>query len=123
VPWAKFCMNFCGHHIPTGLMARKLQEFLHLQQGLSSVYEYSKKMLHFYQGLSPTLREHLTLFRGFTLNELVSTSIEQEDACHARLEEERRKRPLPGPNGGAPPKYRLVYIPPSGQPRGPPPSQ
>jgi hypothetical protein len=54
-------------------MARKLQEFLHLQQGLSSVYEYSKKMLHFYQGLSPTLREHLTLFRGFTLNELVST--------------------------------------------------
>jgi hypothetical protein len=66
------------------------------------------------------LREHLTLFRGCTLNKLVSASIEQEDACRARLEEERKKRPLPGPNGGAPPKYHLVYTPPSGQPRGPP---
>jgi hypothetical protein len=53
------------------------------------------------------LREHLTLFRGCTLNELVSTSIEQEDACRVHLEEERKKRPLLGPNGGASPMYRL----------------
>jgi hypothetical protein len=102
------------------------------------VYEYSKKFNHlseygsyhadtdekkmpfFRQGLSPVLREHLTLFRGCTLNELVSASIEQEDACRAHLEEERKKRPLAGPNRGAPPKYRLVYTLPSGQPRGPP---
>jgi hypothetical protein len=71
-------------------------------------------MLLFRQGLSPVLREHLTLFRGCTLNELVSASIEQEDACCARLEEERKKRPLTGPTGGAPPKYHLVYTPPSG---------
>jgi hypothetical protein len=63
------------------------------------------------------------MFHGCTLNELVSASIEQEDACRARLEEERKKSPLPGPNGGAPPKYRLVYTLPSGQPRGPPLSQ
>jgi hypothetical protein len=74
----------------------------------------------FYQGPSAVLREHLTLFRGCTLNELVSASIEQEGACRARLEEERKKRPLPGPNGGAPPKYRLVYTLPLGQPCGPP---
>jgi hypothetical protein len=74
----------------------------------------------FRQGLSPMLREHLTLFWGCTINELVSASIEQKDACHARLEEERKKRPLPGPNGGAPPKYHLVYTPPSGQPHIPP---
>jgi hypothetical protein len=74
----------------------------------------------FCQGLSPVLHEHLTLFWGCTLNELVSASIEQEDVCRARLEEERKKRPLPGPNGGAPPKYRLVYTPPSREPRGPP---
>jgi hypothetical protein len=80
-------------------------------------------MLLFRQGLSPVLCEHLTLFRGYTLNELVSASIEQEDACHARLEEERKKRPLPGPNGGAPPKYHLVYTPSLGQPCGPPSSQ
>jgi hypothetical protein len=66
------------------------------------------------------LHEHLTLFRGCTMNELVSASIEQEDVCHARLEQERKKRPLPGPTGGALPKYHLVYTSPSGQPRGPP---
>jgi hypothetical protein len=104
VSWAEFRTAFRGHHIPAGLMAHKLQEFLHLQWGLSSVYEYSKKFSHlsqyssyhadtdekkmslFRQGLSPVLREHLTLFRGCTLNELVSASIEQEDACRARLE-------------------------------------
>jgi hypothetical protein len=69
------------------------------------------------------LREHLTLFRGCTLNELVSASIQHEDVCRALLEEERKKRPLPGPTGGAPPKYRLVYTPPLSQPRGPPLSQ
>jgi hypothetical protein len=30
VPWTEFRMAFRGHHIPAGLMARKLQEFLHL---------------------------------------------------------------------------------------------
>jgi hypothetical protein len=141
VPWAEFRTAFCGHHIPAGLLAHKLQEFLQLQQGSSSVYEYNKKFNHlsqygsyhantdekkmslFRQGLSLVLREHLTLFRGCTLNELVSASIEQEDVCHARLEEERKKRPLSGPNGGTPPKYRLVYTLPSGQPCGCPSSQ
>jgi hypothetical protein len=31
VPWAEFRMTFRGHHVPVGLMAHKLQEFLHLQ--------------------------------------------------------------------------------------------
>jgi hypothetical protein len=31
VSWAEFRTAFRGHHIPAGLMARKLQEFLHLQ--------------------------------------------------------------------------------------------
>jgi hypothetical protein len=76
-------------------------------------------MTLFHQGLSPALCEHLMLFQGCTLNELVSASVEQEDACHARLEEERKKRPLPGPTGGVPPKYHLVYTPFSGQPCAP----
>jgi hypothetical protein len=33
-------------------------------------------MTLFHQGLNPVLREHLTLFQGYTLNELVSASIE-----------------------------------------------
>jgi hypothetical protein len=59
-------------------------------------------MTLFYQGLSPVLWEHLTLFQGCTLNELVNASIEQEDAYRARIEEERKKRPLSGPTRGAP---------------------
>jgi hypothetical protein len=52
----------------------------------------------------------------------VSASIEQEDACCARMEE-RKKGPLSGPTGGASPKYRLVYTPPLGQQHGHPLSQ
>jgi hypothetical protein len=103
-----------------------------------SVYEYSKrfnplsqygsdhydtdekKMALFHQGLIPVLREHLMLFWGCTLNNLVRASIEQEDACRARMEEERKKRPPSRPTGGAAPKYHLVYTPPSGQPCGHP---
>jgi hypothetical protein len=33
VSWAEFREAFCGHHISAGLMARKILEFLHLQQG------------------------------------------------------------------------------------------
>jgi hypothetical protein len=94
VPWAEFYQAFVGHHILVGLMAHKLQEFLHLQQGLECVYEYSKRFNHllkydsydsdidekkmalFHPGLNPVPREHLTLFRGYALNGLVSTSIE-----------------------------------------------
>jgi hypothetical protein len=61
------------------------------------------------------LHEHLMLFRGCTLNELVTASIEQENACCARMEEERKKRPLSESTGGTPPKYRLIYTPPLGQ--------
>jgi hypothetical protein len=100
------------------------KKFNHLSQyGSYHANNNEKKLSLFRQGLSPVLREHLTLFWGCTLNELVSASIEQEDVCRARLEEERKKRPLLGPTRGAPPKYRLVYTPPSGQPRGPPSSQ
>jgi hypothetical protein len=39
----EFCTAFHGHHIPTGLMHRKQQEFLDLHQGPNNVYEYNKK--------------------------------------------------------------------------------
>jgi hypothetical protein len=96
------------------------KKFNHLSQyGSYHVDTDEKKMSLFHQGLSPVLREHLTLFRGCTLNELLSTFIEQEHVCCARLEE-WKKRPLPRPTGGAPPKYHLVYTPALGQSRGPP---
>jgi hypothetical protein len=74
-------------------------------------------MVLFRQGLSLVLQEHLTL------NELVSAFIEKVDTYRARIEEERKKRPLSGPIGGAPPNYHLVYTPPSSQPHASLPSQ
>jgi hypothetical protein len=91
------------------------KKFNHLSQyGSYHIDTDEKKMSLFHQGLSPVLHEHLMLFWGCTLNELVSASIEQEDACCAHLEEKRKKRILSGPNRGAPHKYRLVYTPPLG---------
>jgi hypothetical protein len=53
------------------------KKFNHLSQyGSNHTNTDEKKMLLFHQGLSPVLREHLTLFWGCTLNELVSASIE-----------------------------------------------
>jgi hypothetical protein len=49
VSWVEFRPAFHGHHIPAGLMVRKLHEFLHQQQGLSSVYEHSRKFNHLSQ--------------------------------------------------------------------------
>jgi hypothetical protein len=56
------------------------KKFNHLSQyGSYYIDTDEKEMSLFRQGLSPMLREHLTLFQGCTLNELVSASIEQED--------------------------------------------
>jgi hypothetical protein len=53
------------------------KKFNHLSQ-YSSYHAATdeKKMSLFHQGLSPVLREHLMLFWGCPLNELVSASIE-----------------------------------------------
>jgi hypothetical protein len=40
VPWGEFCTAFHGHHLSAGIMRRKLTEFLDLQQGNRSIYEY-----------------------------------------------------------------------------------
>jgi hypothetical protein len=43
VSWNEFCTAFPECHISAGIMCRKLWEFLDLQQGTDSVYEYIKK--------------------------------------------------------------------------------
>jgi hypothetical protein len=73
--------------------------------------------------LNPMLREHLTLIRGCTLNELVTTTIEQERLSSSYGGGGEEEEALSRPTGGAPSKYRLVCTPPSSQPRGQPPSQ
>jgi hypothetical protein len=98
-----------------GTVRRKLVEFLELCQGNSSVYEYTQE----FNNLAQYVGHHVD-------NDSASTTNDQEGtmmACEA-VEEKKRKRTMLGPIGGssssAPPKYRMVYMLPMGQPRRPP---
>ena len=77
VTWQEFTTTFYQYYIPTGLLNRKLSEFLELKQGNMIVMEYvnkfnhlaryarnhvdtdEKKMDHFNRGLSWILQEKL----------------------------------------------------------------
>jgi hypothetical protein len=145
VSWNEFCTAFRERHISAGIMRRKLWEFLDLQQGTNSVYEYLKKFNYlaqygthhvdtddkkaelFKRGLSLPLQDCLVQLRGVSFNTLVSAAIEQEGTYITLLveEEKMRKRAslrhLEDSIGDAPPKYHLVYTPSVGKSRVPPP--
>jgi hypothetical protein len=145
VPWGEFHTAFRGHHLSVSTMRHKLAEFLDLHQGNRSVYEYiqefnnlaqygshhvdtdAKKAELFRKGLTIQLQDRLILSQNLSYNELASAAINQEGtmkACEA-AEEKKRKMAVPGPargsSSGAPPKYSMVYTPPVGQTRCPPP--
>jgi hypothetical protein len=126
-------------------MRRKLAEFLDLRKENRSVYEYiqefnnlaqygihhvdtdAKKAELFRKGLTIQLQDRLILSQNLSYNELTSAAIDQEGtmkACEA-AEGKKMKRTVSGPSGGgsssAPLKYRMIYTPPTGQPRRPPP--
>jgi hypothetical protein len=111
-------------------MRCNLREFLDLQQGTNSVYEYIKKFNYlaeygthhvdtndkkaemFRRGLSLPFQYRLVWFRDMSFNSLVSAAIEQEGTYRALFveEEEKRKmvvsRPSEDSTRGA---YHLVY--------------
>jgi predicted PolB exonuclease-like 3'-5' exonuclease len=49
VPWNEFCTTFHECHISSGIMCRKLREFLHLQQETDNVNEYIRKFNYLQQ--------------------------------------------------------------------------
>ena len=93
VTWEEFKNAFRSHHIPEGLMERKLNEFLALTQGTRNVLQYAqafnslcqyaghhadtdaKKRDRFRRGLSTKLKERLNLARPNSYNELVNMAI------------------------------------------------
>jgi hypothetical protein len=145
VSWNEFCTPFRERHISAGILHRNPWEFLDLQQGTDSVYEYIKKFNYlaqygthhvdtddkkielFRKGLSLPLQYRLVQCHDLSFNTLVSAAIEQEGTYSTLLvqEEEKRKRVLSGPlkdcTRGAPSKYCLVYAPSAGKSRVPPP--
>src|SRR6185312_6490768 len=125
VNWNEFKMAFRDHHIPAGLLDRKLNEFLALTQGTRTVVQYAqvfhqlcqyaghhadtdtKKRERFRRGLSTKLQERLNLVRADTFNELVNMAISQEDLISAPHAEKKRKAPA-GPSSVSAPRYRIV---------------
>ena len=131
VTWTEFRTTFRAHHIPEGLMDRKLNEFLALTQGTRTVSQYAqvfnslaqyaghhvdmdpKRQDRFRRGLNTKLKERLALVRPGTYNDLVNMAIVQEDAITAHRADKKRK--APATQSSAPPqRYRVV---PSAPPR------
>jgi hypothetical protein len=125
VEWREFKAAFRGHHIPAGIMDRKLNEFLALTQGNRTVLQYAqafndlcqyagyhadtdeKKRDRFRRGLSTKLRDRLNTVRANSYNELVNMAISQEDCIAARQAEKKRKTPVAGPSA-QPQRFRIV---------------
>jgi hypothetical protein len=125
VTWDEFKNAFRAHHIPKGLMERKLNNFLALTQSTRAVLQYAqafnnlsqyagyhadtdaKKRGHFHRGLNTKLKECLNPIRTDTYNELVYLAITQEDCILAHRAEKKRKAPV-GPSSAQPPRYHLV---------------
>jgi hypothetical protein len=42
VPWGELCTAFRAHHLSAGLLCTKLKEFLDLEQGNHSVFDYTR---------------------------------------------------------------------------------
>jgi hypothetical protein len=111
VTWDEFRTAFRAHHIPEGLIERKLNEFLTLTQGTRTVLQYAqvfnhlcqyagyhvdtdaRKRARFRRGLNTKLKEWLNLVRADNFNELVNMAITQEDCILAHRAEKKWKTP------------------------------
>jgi hypothetical protein len=121
----EFQTAFRVHHIPEGLIERKLNEFLTFTQGTRSVMQYAQAFNHlcqyasyhadtdarkrdrFCRGLNTKLKERLNLVRADNFNELVNMASTQEDCISAHRAEKKWKTPT-GPSTAQPPRYWLV---------------
>ncbi|XP_072150847.1 uncharacterized protein [Setaria viridis] len=128
VGWEEFKTAFRSHHIPEGLLERKLNEFLALTQGGHDVLHYAqafndlccyagyhadsdeKKQDRFCRGLSLELKERLNPIKVGSYNELVNLAISQEDCMKALKADMKRKAPMPAPSPPAQ-KYRMIPPP------------
>jgi predicted PolB exonuclease-like 3'-5' exonuclease len=119
VSWEEFKTAFRGHHIPAGILDRKQNEFLALNQGTRTVLQYAqafndlcqyagyhadsdeKKRDRFRRGLNTKLRERLNTVRADNFNELVNLAISEEDCIVAHRAEKKRKAPMAAPSAQA----------------------
>jgi hypothetical protein len=124
VSWEEFKIAFRGQHITPGIIDRKLNEFLALNQGTRTVLQYAQafndqcqyagyhadsdeKRDRFRRGLNTKLRERLNTVRADSFNELVNLAISQEDCIVAHRAEKKRKAPMAAPSAQTQ-RFRIV---------------
>jgi len=118
VPWATFRTAFRAHHIPTGVMEMKLEQFVKLNQWNMGVQEYLAQFNHlsqyalehvstdahkkqwFIHGLSTKLQRMLTGFTNAGYHEVVSMAISFEEKNRLHQERKKRKHVHMGFSGG-----------------------
>jgi hypothetical protein len=125
VTWNDFKQALKSHHIPKGLMDRKMRELLALRQGSDTVYRYAqkinslcqygghhvdtdaKKMGRFRDGLDGKLYVRLNLLEPENFLDLVNKAISQKDAMKkAHMDKKRPSGFAPG--SGTNKKFRFV---------------
>jgi hypothetical protein len=125
ITWTEFKKAFKDHHIPKGLMVRKMKELLALKQGDDTVYQYAqkfnnlcqygehhvdtdaKKTERFRDGLKSDLYERLNLLEPNSYRELVNKAISQEDAMMKVQKEKKRQNDFASGDGSGK-KIRFV---------------
>jgi hypothetical protein len=125
VTWAEFKRAFKEHHIPKGLMDRKMKELLALKQGFDTVYEYAKKFNAlcqygghhvdsdakkiecFCDGLHGDLYERINLYEPNNYQNLVNKAISQEDAM-TKAKKDRKRQARFTTAGGSGKKFCFV---------------
>jgi hypothetical protein len=108
ITWDEFKQAFKSHHIPKGLMDRKMRELVALRLGSDTVYRYAqkfnslcqygghhvdtgaKKMERLCDGLDGKLYERLNLLEPANFHELVNKAISQEDAMRKAHGDKKR---------------------------------
>jgi hypothetical protein len=136
ITWTEFKQAFKEHHIPKGLMDRKLKEFLTLKQGSDTVYEYAKKfnalcqygghhvdndakkIERFCDGLNRDLYERLNLYEPNNYQDLMNKAISQEYAM-TKAQKERKRQAGFTATGGSGKKFHFVKKGTQGPPQGP----
>jgi hypothetical protein len=117
VSWEEFKTAFRGHHILAGILDRKLNEFLALNQGTRTVLQYAQAFndLCQYAGYHVDSDEKkrdrfcrgLNTVRADSFNKLVNLAISQEDCIVAHRTERKRKAPMAAPSAQAQ-RFRIV---------------
>jgi hypothetical protein len=115
VTWEELKTAFRGHHIPAGIMDRKLNEFLALTQGNHTMLQYTqafndlcqyaghhadtdeRKRDRFRSCLITKVQECLNIVWANSYNELVNLAISQEDCIMAHIVENKKKAPWQDP--------------------------